>query len=149
MYQFVSANQVSPRASATWTPFDGTVFHAGYARQFTPPQQVAGRPGQPGSDRGNHQPGRGAGGLTRAARAGGRYDIGVTQRILPGLDVGVDGYYKLAHNLLDDGQFGQAYVLTEFNYARAYNRGVEIKASYTEGPFSAYGNVASASRRAG
>ncbi|TXN00399.1 TonB-dependent receptor [Methylobacterium sp. WL64] len=48
MYQFVNANQVSPRASATWTPFDGTVFHAGYARQFTPPQQVLAAPVNPG-----------------------------------------------------------------------------------------------------
>jgi len=44
MVQYVNANQLSPRLSLTYTPFDGTVFHAGYARYFTPPQQVLAAP---------------------------------------------------------------------------------------------------------
>ena len=48
--------------------------------------------------------------------------------IFRGLDVGVDGYYKIARDLLDDGQFGAALVLDGFNYAKAYNQGIEIKA---------------------
>ena len=40
MYQYVNANQLSPRISLTWKPYDGTTFHAGYARNFTPPSQV-------------------------------------------------------------------------------------------------------------
>ena len=44
MYQYTDANQLSPRISLTWTPFDGTVFHAGYARYFTPPPQVMAAP---------------------------------------------------------------------------------------------------------
>lgn len=147
MYQFVNANQVSPRASATWTPFDGTVLHAGYARQFTPPQQVLAAPVNPGLTVGTTNQAEVLTGSPVQPERADVYDIGVTQRILPGLDVGVDGYYKLAHNLLDDGQFGQAYVLTEFNYARAYNRGIEIKAVYTDGNFSAYGNVAFAQQK--
>ena len=61
---------------------------------------------------------------------------------IPGLEVGIDGYYKIARDLLDDGQFGAAYVLTGFNYDRGENVGVELKATYTNGNFSAYGNVA-------
>jgi hypothetical protein len=74
------------------------------------------------------------------------FDVGVTQKIyaIPGLEVGVDAYYKTATDLLDDGQFGAAYVLTAFNYARGMNEGVELKASYTNGNFKAYANVASA-----
>ena len=30
-------NQLSPRVNAVWKPLDGTTFHAGYARYFTPP----------------------------------------------------------------------------------------------------------------
>jgi outer membrane receptor protein involved in Fe transport len=60
----------------------------------------------------------------------------------------VDAYYKQAHNLLDDGQFGAALVLTGFNYARAINKGVEVSANYHEGNFSAYGNVAVAEQMA-
>src|ERR1019366_1475418 len=44
MYQYVDANQLSPRVSLTWKPSDDTTFHAGYARNFTPPQQVIAAP---------------------------------------------------------------------------------------------------------
>src|SRR5882724_7107541 len=44
MYQYVDANQLSPRISLTWKPFEGTTFHAGYARNFTPPPQVLAAP---------------------------------------------------------------------------------------------------------
>jgi outer membrane receptor protein involved in Fe transport len=44
MVQYVDANQFSPRVSLTWKPSDGTTFHAGYARNFTPPQQVIAAP---------------------------------------------------------------------------------------------------------
>jgi outer membrane receptor protein involved in Fe transport len=37
MYQYVDANQLSPRLSFTYKPFENTTFHAGYARYFTPP----------------------------------------------------------------------------------------------------------------
>jgi hypothetical protein len=40
LYQFVDANQFSPRAALIYKPFDGTTFHAGYARYFTPPMQA-------------------------------------------------------------------------------------------------------------
>ncbi len=72
------------------------------------------------------------------------FDVGVEQKIhaIPGLDVGIDGYYKIASDLLDDGQFGAAYVLSGFNYARGENVGLELKSSYTNGNFRAYANVA-------
>jgi len=44
MYQYVDANQFSPRISLTWKPLEGTIFHAGYARNFTPPPQVLAAP---------------------------------------------------------------------------------------------------------
>ena len=59
------------------------------------------------------------------------FDVGVDQKVLPGLDVGFDAYlYKLATDLIDDGQFGQAVVLTQFTWARAYSEGFEVKAKY-------------------
>ena len=148
MYQYVNANQFSPRVSATWTPFDGTVFHAGYARYFTPPQQITAAPTNLALVGGStQQPGVPFNSPVLPERAD-YYDVGVVQTVLPGFEVGVDGYLKLAHDLLDDGQFGQAYVLSAFNYARATNQGVEIKARYVEGNFSAYGNVAFAYQKA-
>jgi outer membrane receptor for Fe3+-dicitrate len=42
---------------------------------------------------------------------------------------------------LDDGQFGQAVVLNQFNYARGFSRGAEFKINYTQGGLRAYANV--------
>ena len=44
MYQFVDANQFSPRVSLVYKPFEGTTLHAGYARYFTPPPQIVAGP---------------------------------------------------------------------------------------------------------
>ena len=76
------------------------------------------------------------------------FDVGVTQQILPHLSAGLDAYYKSARDLLDDGQFGAAYVLTAFNYAQGFNRGIEAKVNYDDGDLRAYGNVAVGNQRA-
>ena len=48
MYQFVDANQFSPRVNLVYRPFAGTAFHAGYARYFTPPpRSLQGLPTSP------------------------------------------------------------------------------------------------------
>jgi len=169
MLAFVNANQISPRFNLTYNPWWGTVFHAGYSRNFTPPPQVLGSP-YPFQEFNN---------TTNAAASpfsgsilperSNVYDVGVTQQLLPrcptgtggmftkaptastncpALEVAVDGYYKQATDLLDDGQFGQAYVLTAFNYAKGENIGVEAKAKFTMGNFTAYGNVAAAHQTA-
>ena len=44
MWQFVNANQLSPRINIVYKPLDGTTFHAGYARYFTPPPQAIAAP---------------------------------------------------------------------------------------------------------
>jgi outer membrane receptor protein involved in Fe transport len=70
------------------------------------------------------------------------------QQITPQLTVGLDGYYKIARDLLDDGQFGAALVLDGFNYEKAYNKGLELSATYKDGNFTAYGNLAWAVQKA-
>ena len=148
MDEYVSANQLSPRVSIVYTPTAATVIHAGYARYFTPPQLALSAP-TPLVPFGN----------TTAApevtqvdpvrpERSHFFDVGITQQLTPKLAVGLDGYYKLAKNLLDDGQFDQALVLTAFNYDHAYNDGVEFKATYRDGGFSSYGNVAVAKQQA-
>ena len=44
MWQYVDANQLSPRVNLVYKPFAGTTFHAGYARYFTPPPQALSGP---------------------------------------------------------------------------------------------------------
>jgi hypothetical protein len=142
MMQYTNANQVSPRISVTYTPWDGTVFHAGYARYFTPPQLVLAAPPNLGLVQNTTQAPQVNLADPVLPERSHYFDAGVTQKLLPGLEVGVDGYYKIAQNLLDDGQFGAAYVLTAFNYAKGNNYGVELSAKYTDGHFSAYNNIA-------
>jgi outer membrane receptor protein involved in Fe transport len=141
-WQYISEYQFSPRASLTWKPFEATTFHAGYARTFTPPEQVLAAPTNLALVAGTTlQPSINVSDPVRAERAD-VYDVGVVQKLLPGLEVGLDTYYKHAVNLIDDGQFGAAYVLTAFNYAEAENAGVELSAKYVNGNFQAYGNIA-------
>jgi hypothetical protein len=69
------------------------------------------------------------------------FDVGADHHLLPGLALGLDVYYKRSTDTLDDGQFGQAVVLNQFNYARGFSRGAELKINYNQGGFRAYANV--------
>jgi outer membrane receptor protein involved in Fe transport len=144
MMQYVDANQLSPRISLTWKPTDATTFHAGYARNFTPPPQVLAAPVNLALVQNTtQQPAVPLNDPVLPERSN-VFDVGAVQKItaIPDLEVGIDAYYKSARDLLDDGQFGAAYVLTAFNYDRAQNVGVELKSSYTNGNFRVYGNLA-------
>ncbi len=142
IYQYVDANQVSPRINFVYRPFEGTALHAGYARYFTPPSQVLAAPPNLALVTGSTQePAVPLADPVLPERAD-YFDVGVTQKITPALEVGVDAYLKKATDLLDDGQFGSALVLDAFNYAKAENRGVEFKAVYQDGGLRAYGSVA-------
>jgi outer membrane receptor protein involved in Fe transport len=153
MWEFVDANQLSPRVSFTYKPFKDTTFHAGYARYFTPPVLVEAAPADIALFNGT----------TGAPPSGGTspvlpershyFDAGVDQKIPFGcydaagkdcttLDLSLDAYYKIATDLLDNGNFGQALVLSAFNYAKGINEGVEFSAKYRSGNFQAYGNLA-------
>jgi outer membrane receptor protein involved in Fe transport len=148
MAEYVTANQLSPRISLTYKPFQGTAFHAGYARYFTPPEQALAAPVNVAA----YNNTTAAAEVTESSpvrpERSDVFDAGVTQQITPGLEAGVDAYYKWARNLLDDGQFGQALVLTAFNYDHAYNTGVEFTTKYHFGNFTAYANFAWARQRA-
>ena len=141
-WEFISEYQFSPRVSLTWKPFESTTFHIGYARTFTPPEQVLAAPTNLALFQNTTvQPSVNLDSPVRAERAD-VYDVGVIQQVLPGLEASIDAYYKHATNLIDDGQFGQAFVLTAFNYAQGENFGVELSTKYKNGPFQAYGNIA-------
>jgi outer membrane receptor protein involved in Fe transport len=158
MEQFISANQLGPRFSATYKPFENTTFHAGYARYFTPPVLVEAAPANISLF--NNTTGASFGQSDPVLPERSHYfDAGVDQKIPLGctssspkdcssLDLGVDAYYKIATDLIDNGLFGQALVLSAFNYARGYNEGIEFKAKYNSGNFQAYANLAVAQQRA-
>jgi outer membrane receptor protein involved in Fe transport len=142
LHAFVTASQLSPRLGAVWRASRHTSFHAGYARYFTPPanelitsssiarfdnttnafEVQKNSPVQP--ERQHY------------------FDLGVVEQLLPGLSLGLDGYYKYIREVQDEGQFGQALIFAPFNYQQGHVYGLELSGSYHRGPLSAYLNVA-------
>jgi outer membrane receptor protein involved in Fe transport len=138
----VRADQASPRVAAEYKLFKGTTLHAAYARQFTPPPtelvtvesigKFAGTTGAPSST---------ANSLPTVERDH-LFDVGVTQEITRGLNVGIDSYYKKAADLIDEGQFGPALIFETFNYRKGRVYGVEFTGSYNREDIYAYENFA-------
>jgi len=140
LYQYVDANQLSPRLALVYRPFDGTTFHVGYARYFTPPYQAQAYSANIALfNNTTNQPDVPLADPVKPERSN-YYDVGVDQVVLPGLTVGADAYYKSARDQIDDGQFGAAVVLTQFNFAEGISEGGEFKLKYTNGNFNAYAN---------
>ncbi len=142
MAEYVNGRQLSPRVNIVWQPTDATTFTAGYARYFVPPPyeliapttislfaDTTAAPAVAQDDR------------ARPERDH-YFDVSATQVILPGLKAGLDGYYKIASDLLDEGQFGAPVILTPFNYRQGLVDGVELTLSYDIGNWSFYGNLA-------
>ena len=159
MWQFVDANQLSPRLGFTYKPLDGTSFHAGYARFFTPPVLVEAAPVNFNLFNGTTGAVTNPIGSPLLPERSYYFDAGVDQKIVFGcttsglkdctaLDLGLDAYYKIARDLLDNGQFGQALILSGFNYAKGVSQGIEFSAKFHSGNFQAYANVAVAQEKA-
>jgi outer membrane receptor protein involved in Fe transport len=139
---FDNEYQLSPRVNAIYKPTEDWTIHGGYARYFTPPPlenvPVSGVTIFNGTS--NASP------VTLdspvKAESADYFDAGVSHKFLPGLQGGVDGYFKWAHNQLDGGLFGQTLIPSAFNYERGRVYGVEFTASYIQGGLSTYGNLA-------
>ncbi len=152
MWQYTDANQLSPRISFTYKPFANTTMHAGYARYFTPPVPVEAAPFNPALFNGTSGAASNDGNSPVLPERSHYFDAGIDQKIPFGcytadqkncttLDLGLDAYYKIATDLIDNGNFGQALVLSAFNYAKGVVQGVELSAKYHSGNFQAYANL--------
>ena len=159
MWQFVDANQLSPRLGFTYKPFEGTTFHAGYARYFTPPVLVEAAPVNFNLTNNTTAAVSNPIGSPLLPERSHYFDAGVDQKIVFGcttsglkdcttLDLGIDAYYKIAKDLIDNGQFGQALILSGFNYAKGVSQGLEFSAKYHSGNFQAYANLAVSQEKA-
>ncbi|HEV7995366.1 MAG TPA: TonB-dependent receptor [Stellaceae bacterium] len=145
---YTKGSQLSPRLNAVWHATPTTIFHVGYARYFTPPPQelvstenivlYGNTSGAPASTQNSPIKNESAE----------YFDGGVKQHVLPGLTVGLDLYYKYAHDLIDESQFGAPIILTPFNYDKGINKGVELTTEYDVGNFTFYGNLAFANQLA-
>jgi outer membrane receptor protein involved in Fe transport len=153
MWQYTDANQLSPRINFTYKPFEFTTFHAGYARYFTPPVLVEAAPANIALFNGTSGAPASGGTDPVLPERSHYFDAGVDQKIplacasptAPDcsiLELGVDAYYKIATDLIDNGNFGQALVLSAFNYAKGITQGVEFSGKYRSGNLQAYANLA-------
>jgi outer membrane receptor protein involved in Fe transport len=139
---FDRESQLSPRVNLIYQPTEATSLHAGYARYFTPPPVESVSAGTVARFDGTSNASATDLDTPVKAERANYYGAGITQRIAPGLQFGVDGYYKTARNQLDDGLFGQTLILSAFNYRRGDIHGVEFTLSYAKSGFSSYANLA-------
>ncbi len=146
--QFTQESQVSPRVNVVWKPTATTTLHAGYARYFVPPPFELVGPNTLTLFSGTTAAPEVTQNDPVKAERSNYFDVGISQVIVPGLTVGIDAYYKISNNLIDEGQFGAPIILTAFNYANGLQEGVEFTGSYDRGPWSIYGNL-SVSRAVG
>ena len=144
----VSEHQFSPRAGLVWKPDNATTIHVGYARYFTPPPlNLIGKGTVTAFDGTTGAAAVSTADPVRSQREH-MFDVGA-QHVFGGhLTLGIDAYYKLANNLLDDTTLGGTLILSTFNYARSHNWGVEGSASYAKGPVRAYLNLARGEQKA-
>ena len=137
---FDHEGQLSPRINAVYQFDAATSAHLGYSRYFAPPtiqyvepktlDKFAGTTNAP--DNFLDTP-------TKVERSH-YFDVGVSRQFTPGLHTTLDAYLKLARNLGDLGQFGDAVILTPFSYRSGHVEGVELSNTYAQGPFSAFLN---------
>ena len=135
-------SQGSPRVNLVWDASDATTVHAGYSRYFSPPpfELVGGESlGKFANTSAAAAVGEDA---TPRSEKANYFDVGVQQKVLPTLTLGVDTYYKQSRDLIDEGQFGAPIILTPFNYASGRQYGVELSGTYRQGPWSGYANFA-------
>jgi len=141
---FSSGGQLSPRVNVVWQALPGTTVHTGYSRYFTPPpfELVGSETFTKFLNTTALPPGSVTADTAPSAERADYYDLGVQQKLLGNLTLGVDSYYKRSHDLIDEGQFGAPIILTPFNYRDGRTAGIEFTANYTSNGFSGYGNLA-------
>jgi outer membrane receptor protein involved in Fe transport len=132
--------QISPRANLFWQIDNATTAHFGYARYFMPPTLQYVHPSTVQEfDKTTDAPFNNRDDPQKVERDN-YFDTGLSQQITPAWQITGDTFCKLAKNLLDDGQFGSAVILDNFNYTSGTVYGAELSSNYKKGRFSAYGN---------
>ena len=137
---FDRESQFSPRVNLVWQIDGATSFHAGYSRYFMPPTLQYIHPATIEKFEGTTNAPLNALDAPQKVERDNYFDVGISRQITKNWQVTVDSFRKLARNLLDDGQFGSAVILNNFNYTEGTIYGDEISSTYKQGAFSAYAN---------
>jgi outer membrane receptor protein involved in Fe transport len=127
---YIDEDQWSPRVNLAWKISPGTALHAGYSRYFTPPpQELAAQSSIDKYAGTTNAPEVAVSDNVRAERTH-YYDVGISHQVSESLTLTADAYYKKIRNMLDEGQFGQALILSPFNYDSGHVKGLELSAVY-------------------
>jgi hypothetical protein len=142
IFEYVDKNQLSPRVNLVYKPVEGTTIHLGYAHYFTPapleliaPESVVKFADTTGASAVT------ADSPVKPERAN-YFGAGILQKVGSNFQIGVDGYYKRANDLIDEGQFGTALIFAPFNYQHGKIYGTEVTTSYQLDNLALYGNFA-------
>ncbi|HVX84881.1 MAG TPA: TonB-dependent receptor [Phycisphaerae bacterium] len=137
---FDHESQFSPRINLVFKADEYTTFHAGYARYFVPPPVQDIRSSTLNLFAGTtNAPENFMDGPPRVERSN-YFDAGMTRQITRPWEVGFDAFFKHARNLVDLGQFGNAVILSPYNYQQGQVYGAEVSSTYTDGGLSLFGN---------
>ena len=119
--------QPGPRLSLVWSAGAGVTVHAGYARYFVPVPDVelAGATAEQGL----------------RPETDDSCDAGA-QESWRGLAVGMDGYWRNAHDLVAEQLLGPGTLMRPFNYAQGRLYGIETSVTYAHGPVALWANLA-------
>ncbi|WP_348698762.1 TonB-dependent receptor [Duganella fentianensis] len=138
---YINEQQWSPRLNLAYQLDKDTALHAGYSRYFTPPpQELAAQSSIDLYAGTSNAPEIAHSDPVRAERTH-YYDLGLRHQFSPALTLTADAYYKKISNMLDEGQFGQALILTPFNYQYGYAKGVELSAIYNRSHWGGFLNL--------
>ncbi len=137
---YIQEQQLSPRLNLAYKYSDATAFHAGYSRYFTPPpQELEAQSSINLYTNTTNAPEVATSDPVKAERTH-YFDVGVTHKVDQDLTLTADAYYKKIANLIDEGQFGQALILSPFNYEHGYAKGLELGSVYSARRWGAYLN---------
>ena len=138
---YVNEQQWSPRLNLAYQIEKGTAVHAGYSRYFTPPpQELASQASINLYANTTNAPGVAVSDNVKSERTH-YFDLGISHQASKQLTLTADLYYKRISNLLDEGQFGQALILSPFNYEKGFAKGLELSGIYAEKNWGGYLNV--------
>lgn len=133
-------NDLSPRIGAVYRLTPRTTLHAGYAHYFSPPplELVTFKSIQAFNGTTNAVPNIGR--QTARPERDSYFDAGVIQQFTNSFRTGVDSYFKLADQWLDNAQLGNSLVFSPQNYRSGRAWGVEVSNSYDVDELTAWAN---------
>ncbi len=138
----INEHQVSPRVSLVYDMTSATRLHAGYGSYFTPPAAglINTRTVALFSNTTNASEVQ-TDTPVKSERSD-YLDMGVSHQWSDQLTLSADGYYRKVRNLLDEGQFGNALVFSDFNYQEGRIYGLELSAAWHRERWTAALNAA-------